>query len=65
MKRDKSKKKFKKLQTSIEKLKQERLALELWNAKIQERVKKLKTKNKNKQEMFKKVRNMNIKLYSM
>jgi hypothetical protein len=60
---DESKQKIKKLQTTIKKLKQERLALELWNAKLQEKVQKLKTKNKNQHEMSKKVRKMNIKLY--
>jgi hypothetical protein len=44
--RDESKQKIQKFQTTIKKLKQERLALELWNAKLQEKVQKLEKKKK-------------------
>jgi hypothetical protein len=53
----------KKFHIAIKNLKQEKLALELWNTKLQEKVQKLKTKNKNQHELSKKVRKMNIKMY--
>jgi hypothetical protein len=53
----------KKLQAAIKELKQEKLALEHWNAKQQEKLQKLKTKRKNQRKLLKKVRKMNIKLY--
>jgi hypothetical protein len=42
-----SKQENKILQAAIKELKQEKLALEHWNAKQQEKLQKLKTKNKN------------------
>jgi predicted RNase H-like nuclease (RuvC/YqgF family) len=50
-------------QIAIKELKQENQTLEIWNAKLQEKVQKLKEKNKTQHEFSKKVRKMNIKLY--
>jgi hypothetical protein len=55
--------KIKKLQAIIKKFKQEKQSLELWNTKLQYRVKQLKEKNKEKRELSKKARKMNIKIY--
>jgi predicted RNase H-like nuclease (RuvC/YqgF family) len=61
--RDAPKKNIKKLQEVIKELKHEKQALELWNGKLQDKVKKLKAKNKEQREFSNKVRKMNIKLY--
>jgi hypothetical protein len=51
------------LQAVIKELKQEKQALELWNVKLQDKVQKMKAKNKGQRELSKKVSKMNIKLY--
>jgi hypothetical protein len=61
-KRD-EKDRVKELQTMIMKLKQEKWMIEQWNAKQQEKLQKLKKKNKDQQTLLKEVRETNIKLY--
>ena len=45
------------------KLKKEKWMIEQWNAKQQEKLQKLKKKNKDQQTLLKEVRETNIKLY--
>jgi hypothetical protein len=57
------KQKIEELQTIVKELEQEKRTLELWNAKLQDKVQKLKAENKGQHELSNKVRKMNIKLY--
>jgi hypothetical protein len=49
--------------TIIEDLRQHNQRLEVWNAKLQEKVQKLKEKHKKQHDFTKKIRKKNIKLY--
>jgi len=58
-----TKKKIKKLQAIIEELNHENKALELWKDKQQDKVEKMKGKNKEQPKFSNKIKNMNIKIY--
>ena len=49
--------------TIIEYFRQQNQSLEVWNAKLQEKVQKLKEKHKKQCDFTKKIKKKNIKLY--